>query len=118
MDFIEKPASDKLLLVRYREALEKDSQARRMEQAAPAIAGRLHLLTAREHEVMCLLYIGVTQKSIAMRLGISFQTVAKHRTRVLAKLDVENEAELVRLLLSNRLSPARSAHPDSTSQHA
>jgi DNA-binding CsgD family transcriptional regulator len=37
-------------------------------------------------------------KTIAGTLDIGIQTVAKHRTRVLGKMQVRNEAELVRLL--------------------
>ena len=51
------------------------------------------------HEVMELLAAGNSMKQIASQLGISIQTCSKHRTRVLEKMDVSNDVELVRLLL-------------------
>ncbi|MBN1854089.1 MAG: response regulator transcription factor [Pirellulales bacterium] len=98
VDFIEKPANDDELLSCIHEALEKDSYLRRVEQDAPEITAHLQLLSQREREVMVLLYNGNLQKQIATKLGISVQTVSKHRIKVLEKLNVTNEAELVRLL--------------------
>jgi len=42
-------------------------------------------------------------KKIAVAFGISVQTVAKHRTQVLEKMEVDGDAELVRLLSAHRL---------------
>ena len=56
-------------------------------------------LTQREAEVMDLIVSGLSQKQIAAALQISMQTVAKHRARVLRKLNVDNDVELVRLVL-------------------
>jgi PAS domain S-box-containing protein len=56
-------------------------------------------LTPREAEVMDLIVSGLSQKQIAAALGISMQTAAKHRARVLRKLNVENDVELVRLVM-------------------
>jgi DNA-binding CsgD family transcriptional regulator len=49
---------------------------------------------------MDLLVEGKSMKQIAARLGISIPTCSKHRARVLDKLDVENDVELVRLILT------------------
>jgi PAS domain S-box-containing protein len=56
-------------------------------------------LTAREAEVMDLIVSGMSQKQIAAALHISMQTAAKHHARVLRKLNVDNDVELVRLVL-------------------
>ena len=56
-------------------------------------------LTPREAEVMDLIVSGRSQKQIASALHISMQTAAKHRARVLRKLNVDNDVELVRLVL-------------------
>lgn len=68
---------------------------------APGLNARLgrQKLTRREAEVMDLIVSGKTQKQIASDLGISIQTTAKHRAKVLAKLNVGNDVELVRLAL-------------------
>jgi DNA-binding NarL/FixJ family response regulator len=55
--------------------------------------------------VLDLLYEGKTIKAIAAEFDIGFQTAAKHRARVLDKLQVQNEAELVRLLTDCGLGP-------------
>lgn len=56
-------------------------------------------LSPRESQVMRLIVLGKSQKQIAKNLGITIQTAAKHREKVLAKLGVANDVELVRLLL-------------------
>ncbi|HID78218.1 MAG TPA: response regulator transcription factor, partial [Planctomycetaceae bacterium] len=95
VDFIEKPIDDRILLKAIRRAVEEDLQRRRLEEKAPQLKARFDLLTPRETEVMELLFAGRSVKRIASHLGVSFQTAAKHRTRVLEKLQVQNEAELV-----------------------
>ncbi|MBW3551018.1 MAG: response regulator transcription factor [Proteobacteria bacterium] len=60
-------------------------------------------LTPREREVFHLIVEGLTTKEIARRLDISVKTAENHRTRVLAKLDVRNTAELVRYALRRGL---------------
>jgi FixJ family two-component response regulator len=63
-------------------------------------------LTARERDVMDLMVLGHSNKVIAQQLDISFRTVEVHRTRVLAKMQVKNVAELVRLVAA-QLPPFR-----------
>ena len=67
-------------------------------QAHPEITARIAQLTPREKEMMVFLLKGEDIKTISVKLDIGIQTVAKHRTRVLDKMQVRNEAELVRLL--------------------
>ena len=98
VDFLRKPTDGPKLLDAVRRALERDQRRHRVEATHPQIAARLARLTPREREVMLLLLDGDDMKTIAGRLSIGIQTVAKHRTRVLAKMQVRNEAELVRLL--------------------
>jgi DNA-binding CsgD family transcriptional regulator len=68
---------------------------------APVLNARLKraALTPREAEVMDLIVSGRSQKQIAAALEISMQTAAKHHARVLRKLNVENDVELVRLVV-------------------
>jgi len=109
VDFLEKPVDDDTLLGVVRRALETKTQGRGRERIPPELASRLESLTLREREVMDLLYKGATPKRIAAKFGITFQTVAKHRARVLTKLGVDNEAELVHTLLGNRILPGELA---------
>jgi two-component system, LuxR family, response regulator FixJ len=98
LDFLEKPVRREVILERVRCALETDQRNRRVKSTHPEITARITLLTPREREMMDLLLLGMDMKKIAAGLDIGIQTVAKHRTRVLDKMQVQNEAELVRLL--------------------
>jgi len=99
-DFIEKPANHQLLLGRIQRAIERDAAERRARGAAPQYLARRELLTPREREVLELIVSGQTLKQIATTLEISVQTASKHRTRVLEKMRVSTDVELVRLVLS------------------
>jgi DNA-binding CsgD family transcriptional regulator len=79
---------------------------------APALRARLRReqLTPREAEVMDLIVAGKTQKQIAAELNITVQTAAKHRSRVLQKLSVSNDVELVHL--AQHMKPAWPVAPD------
>ncbi|MGB6221434.1 LuxR C-terminal-related transcriptional regulator [Haloferula sp.] len=52
-------------------------------------------LTNRELEVLDLVGAGMTSKDIAQVLHISLKTVESHRSHILAKLSLENSAELI-----------------------
>ena len=54
---------------------------------------RLGELTPREHEILCQLADGQSNKSIARRLGISDGTVKLHVKAILRKLDVHSRVE-------------------------
>ncbi|MGA2616958.1 MAG: response regulator [Thermoguttaceae bacterium] len=103
LDFLEKPAADARVLELVRRALEQDRRRRGTAVSHGKIVAHIDQLTPREREVMGLLYRGKSIKAIAALCGIGFQTAAKHRAQVFQKLQVENEAELVRLLMSDPL---------------
>ncbi len=62
-------------------------------------AARLSRLTRREHQVLQKVVAGDTNKKVALDLGISIKTVEKHRAQVMRKTEVDNLAELVRMVL-------------------
>jgi two-component system response regulator FixJ len=103
-DFIEKPFHHESLLASIKRALEAPQDKHAVTD--PAVAGRMAELTAREREVMDLMVLGHPNKVVAQQLDISFRTVEVHRTRVLAKMQVKNVAELVRLIAA-QLPPLR-----------
>jgi len=106
IDFLEKPVSDERLLQRLKEAIAKDARTRRARHANPQFFARLAQLTPREREVMDLLAQGLSMKQIALEFRISIQTASKHRLRLLEKLGLSNDIELVKALMNNSLSPS------------
>ena len=67
------------------------------------LADTLDELTVREHEVLTLVAVGLTNKAIAQRLGISDHTVKFHVAAVLAKLGAESRTEAVHLAVRRGL---------------
>lgn len=55
----------------------------------------LDLLSRREKEILKLVFEGMTNKEIANRLFISFETVKSHRKNILNKTACHNTASLV-----------------------
>jgi two-component system response regulator FixJ len=103
-DFIEKPFHHESLLASVKRALE--ALPGKAAAVDPAVAEHMTDLTARERDVMDLMVLGHSNKVIAQQLDISFRTVEVHRTRVLAKMQAKNVAELVRLVMA-QLPPFR-----------
>jgi two-component system response regulator NreC len=56
-----------------------------------------NLLTDRERQVLGLIGEGLTNRAIGSKLGISIKTVERHRTNLMAKLDVHSIVELIRV---------------------
>jgi len=52
-------------------------------------------LTDREYQVMCLLAGGKTVKEIGVELCLSVKTISTHRTRILEKMRLRNNAEIM-----------------------
>ena len=70
----------------------------------PFVASPLTELSAREIQVLKLVVEGRTSKAIAMRLGVRPATIDNYRSRIMAKLDVEDVPALVRLAIRCRLT--------------
>jgi len=62
-------------------------------------------LSEREFEVMLLIGNGQTIKQIARKLDISDKTVATYRQRVLEKMKMNGNLEIVRYVVENHLCP-------------
>lgn len=60
-------------------------------------------LSDRELEVMLLIASGKRLKEIADKLSLSIKTVSTYRTRILEKMNLESNAQLIRYALQNRL---------------
>ena len=64
---------------------------------------RIQNLTRRERQIMDLLVLGKTNKTIAYELGISQKTVDFHRANILDKAGVDSVVELLRLTQKAKL---------------
>ena len=64
---------------------------------------RDHGLSARELEVLRLICDGLSNRSIATKLGLSVNTVAVHRANIMKALGVHKTAELVVYAIQNGL---------------
>ena len=97
LDFIEKPFRDQILLDNIQKAIEIDGRTRRNRKETRDVQARIQNLTRREHQIMALLVLGKTNKTIAYELGISQKTVDFHRANILDKAGVDSVVELLRL---------------------
>jgi len=61
-------------------------------------------LSNREYQVMLLIAEGKAPKEIGDELSLSVKTVGTYRTRILEKLRLKNNAELMRYVLERDLS--------------
>jgi FixJ family two-component response regulator len=96
VDFVQKPYREQQLLDSINEALRRDAAAREETKADVGFAERFAMLTEREREVVDHVVKGLSNKSIAQALNISYRTVELHRSHILTKLRVHSAAELIR----------------------
>ncbi len=61
------------------------------------------ILSDREHSILLLIASGKTKRGIAQKLALSPKTVSTYRARILKKMGLNSDAELVRYALENRL---------------
>ena len=62
------------------------------------------ILTDREREVLQLISEGLNNKEIAQRLQLSLKTVMVHRNNMMQKLDIHNQAQLIRFALKEGIA--------------
>lgn len=62
-------------------------------------------LSEREFQVFCLIATGRRMKKIAEELSVSITTVSTHRANILEKMELNNNAELIRYALNNGILP-------------
>lgn len=63
------------------------------------------VLTPREREILGLIGLPLTDREIAARLRISWETVEKHRFSILTKLKLDDTAALVRYARATGMTP-------------
>ena len=99
VDFIEKPYDAERLIASIHSALAAEQKSRSRESQRLELLERLAELSPRQREVMNLVAEGLSNKQIALRLGISPRTVENYRAWVMERMNAGNVAELVRKVL-------------------
>lgn len=61
------------------------------------------ILSDREYQVMCMIGSGKTVKEIAETLSLSVKTISTHRTHILNKMQMKNNAQLTHYAIKNAL---------------
>lgn len=98
-DFVEKPFREQSLLDSIKRAITLHQELRRRRSNRDMVLARLASLTDREREVLDLVIEGKTSKAIANELDRSHKTIDQHRAKILEKMQAENVASLVRMVL-------------------
>lgn len=98
-DFIEKPYNAEYLIASIEKALAAEQEIRSKEGQRLELLERIAELSPRQKQVMNLVAEGLSNKQIALRLGISPRTVENYRAWVMERMDASNVAELVRKVL-------------------
>lgn len=62
-----------------------------------------HRLSAREHQIMLMIVQGISLTEIGKQMFISVKTVSSTRTRILQKIGVDSNAELVLYAVRHRI---------------
>ncbi len=71
----------------------------------PASSDALHArLSDREFQVFCMIAGGKKLKDIAEELSVSVTTISTHRSRILEKMDMKSNADLIQYAVKNGLA--------------
>jgi two-component system response regulator FixJ len=98
VDYLHKSKMAEQLPCRITEALQKGLDRQEFVSNRYDVVQRLESLTPRETDVIELMLTGKDIKQIAATFGFSFQSAARHRTKILKKMGVDNCVELANLV--------------------
>jgi FixJ family two-component response regulator len=93
--FLTKPYREQEIIDKVQEALLRESGRLHYEAVYHEKEESISLLTNREKEVIELISVGLPNKAIAYKLGISERTIEVHRSNMMKKVEVNNVAELI-----------------------
>jgi two-component system response regulator FixJ len=105
VDFVEKPYDAEHVIRSIQKALAAGEELKSRESQRRELLDRLAELSPRQTEVMHLVAESLSNKQIAVRLGISPRTVENYRAWVMERMGAANLAELVRKVLMIEQAP-------------
>jgi FixJ family two-component response regulator len=91
-----------------RNAVERSKALLGRQEEVQSLKARYAHLTSRERDVMALVVVGLLNKQVGSRLGISEVTVKKHRGNAMRKMKAESLPQLVKMAARLRLPQAPS----------
>lgn len=100
LEFLEKPYSMEVLFERIEEALALEKSRHRTDLKKSEVLNRFYTLTKREKDVMASLVSGhadLSNKQVALKIGISHRTVEEYRSRILLKMEASSITHLAEL---------------------
>ena len=106
IEFLTKPYKGDVLLQSIRSAVERSKALLGREEETQILKARYADLTSRERDVMSLVVVGLLNKQVGSRLGISEITVKKHRGNAMRKMKAESLVELAKMAKRLRLPQA------------
>jgi len=101
------PALARWLLEDYRRLLVQLPPVDQLASPEPDAGDGLEILSKRECQVLELVAEGYTNPQIGGQLGISPKTVARHRERIMDKLNLHSSTELVKFAIRSGLIALR-----------
>jgi DNA-binding NarL/FixJ family response regulator len=73
----------------------------------PVARKRPESLTGREHEILQLIWTGLKNKEVGVKLKISVKTVEAHRANMMKKVRVSNTAQLLKAAIQGGMITLR-----------
>lgn len=97
------PALARWLLEDFQRLSSKDTDAPEAVQDSQSEATSLDSLSARERQVLEMVAQGYNNSKIGQMLDLSPKTIARHRERIMNKLNLHSRTELVKFAIRTRL---------------
>lgn len=104
VDFLEKPIDSDALMDAVATSISSRAQRRESDAQRADLSQKLERLTERENQVLELILQGKHSREVAELLEISPRTVEVYKSRMMEKLQVSRTNDLLRLVISHRLS--------------